>query len=616
MKLFNYSVLVLGMSICANLYPMEKLMPQDSAPNTNKIPSLKFLTAHAIAQAYKPAHIKKSKLPKDLKEYALTIEPHDEPLSRQLAQDILIEAVRKDQLNEDLFNDLCSINPDLDVNAADDFGPAMLHAAKAQNYNAIYFLMNRGARIDVATKDERQDTLLTLLIRKLSKDQNKAQENIIQFILSQESNLVNTANAKNETPLILSSYRNNLPVIKILLAHYAVVDCIDDHGNTPLNAAIRLDNYNLVTLLLSYKPNLELKREHGSTSTAFWVAIEQRSKNYEIISLLIEAGANINVQDYSGSALDYAINHDELELAEFLLENGINSEAQTDNSWRGSGLTFAVKEKKRQFIDLLIKRGAKKTPKVLMAAIEKNDIPLLSLLAKNNPHLDDNAEKDENLFVKAVKEKKWDVMQILKGAGANINIQSNFGYYHTRSALHRAVLEDQNDLLLFLLKLGCDTKATDADHQQTPLHLAVGRNNLTAVQLLINFGADANAKVKDDTALDIALQKHDFNMDIINLLMPKTDTISSEVYHMYTFLRYLMSTDNEKLLEQLLAKGLYKKCEERLHWKNSLLNEESAKPAMRKLLLNYRPQEYYATPWYQRAVSALLQKNMNQSEEE
>jgi ankyrin repeat protein len=178
------------------------------------------------------------------------------------------------------------------------------------------------------------------------------------------------------------------------------------------------------------------------------------------------------------------------------------------------------------------------------------------------------------------------------------------------------VLQDQNDLLLFLLKLGCDTKATDTDHQQTPLHLAVGGNNLNAVQLLIDFGADANAKVKDDTALDMALQKSDFNMDIINLLITKTDTISSEVYHMYKFLSYLMSTDNVKLLEQLLAKGLYKKYEERLHWKNSLLNEESAKPAMRKLLLNYRPQEYYAQPWYQRAVSALLQKNMNLSEEE
>jgi ankyrin repeat protein len=595
---------------------MEKLMPQDSAPNTNKIPSLKFLTAHAIAQAYKPAHIKKSKLPKDLKEYALTIEPHDEPLSRQLAQDILIEAVRKDQLNEDLFNDLCSINPDLDVNAADDFGPAMLHAAKAQNYNAIYFLMNRGARIDVATKDERQDTPLTLLIENLSKEQNKAQENIIQFILSQESNLVNTPNAKNETPLILSSYRNNLPVIKILLAHNAVVDCIDNHGYTPLNVAIRLvDNYSLVKLLLSHKPNLELKREHGDT--AFWIAITQQSKNYEIISLLIEAGANINVQDYLGSALDYAIKTDELELAEFLLANGINPELQEENSWQKYGLALAVKESKPKFIDLLIKYGAKKTPKVLMAAIEKNDMSLLSLLAKNNPHLDDgDAQKDDNLFVKAVKEKKLNVMQLLKEAGANINIKSNFGYYGTRSALHYAVLQDQNDLLLFLLKLGCDTKATDTDHQQTPLHLAVGGNNLNAVQLLIDFGADANAKVKDDTALDMALQKSDFNMDIINLLITKTDTISSEVYHMYKFLSYLMSTDNVKLLEQLLAKGLYKKYEERLHWKNSLLNEESAKPAMRKLLLNYRPQEYYAQPWYQRAVSALLQKNMNLSEEE
>ncbi len=74
---------------------------------------------------------------------------------------------------------------------------------------------------------------------------------------------------------------------------------------------------------------------------------------------------------------------------------------------------------------------------------------------------------------------------------------------HGKTALHLATRHD--DVVAMLLAHGADVDARDDVFEETPLHWAVRRNRLHVVELLIEYGADVNARsAHGDTPLSIA----------------------------------------------------------------------------------------------------------------
>ena len=101
--------------------------------------------------------------------------------------------------------------------------------------------------------------------------------------------LINTADVKGFTPLIIAVYSNQAEVVNILLQNGADVNAQDLSGNTALMGA-------------SFK---------GYTALA---------------TTLIEAGANVNIRNGQGApALTFAATFGQLEIAEQLLKNGADT---------------------------------------------------------------------------------------------------------------------------------------------------------------------------------------------------------------------------------------------------------------------------------------------------
>src|SRR5438105_1977527 len=85
-------------------------------------------------------------------------------------------------------------------------------------------------------------------------------------------------------------------------------------------------------LLLSFKPNLELKTSPGKTALALLCSLSRETEETEVIELLIRAGANVNAIDDSGySVLMFAYNEKgrNISTMKLLIEAGADVNKQS-----------------------------------------------------------------------------------------------------------------------------------------------------------------------------------------------------------------------------------------------------------------------------------------------
>ena len=90
----------------------------------------------------------------------------------------------------------------------------------------------------------------------------------------------------------------------------------------------------------------------------------------------------------------------------------------------------------------------------------------------------------------AAQDGKHEIARDLLLRGASVNYQAVNG----RTALHSAVQEESAATVNLLLEFGANVHLTSTNDKSTPLHVACGHRNLNIVKMLVNAGADVNAK--------------------------------------------------------------------------------------------------------------------------
>ena len=84
-----------------------------------------------------------------------------------------------------------------------------------------------------------------------------------------------------------------------------------------------------------------------------------------------------------------------------------------------------------------------------------------------------------------------DVVRILLLAGASVDICDVL----KKLPLHAAVEEDSEELTITLLQAGCSVDGgAPSNYPHSPLHLAITENNWTLIDILLEYGADANLR--------------------------------------------------------------------------------------------------------------------------
>lgn len=147
----------------------------------------------------------------------------------------------------------------------------------------------------------------------------------------------------------------------------------------------------------------------------------------------------------------------------------------------------------------------------LMIASGNNHIKIVQLLLAHGANVNGGGWIVGYPLMEAAREGHFEITKLLLEKGADVNIMSDEGF----TALDAAIVKNQVEVVQLLLNKGANPNRYVAG--ATPLYDAAGYGYTKIVSLLIEHGADVNAKsFGRTTPLAIAIQNN--HLDVVNLL--------------------------------------------------------------------------------------------------
>jgi len=209
-----------------------------------------------------------------------------------------------------------------------------------------------------------------------------------------------------------------------------------------------------------------------------------------------------------------AVIWERIDLMELFLKRGADVD-KIDNKKQTPLLRAVLCGKTFGTIDFLLTHGANPNYKecgektVLCQVAERNDIPLIELFLKHEPH---SSEKCYYCLVSNGSGTNISAatVEFLLTRGANPNLKDDMGW----TMLQRAAVMNRVDLIEILLKHGANIDATTTS-RMSPLMYAAQRGSCEAVEFLLRRGADPNI-VSDLGKTAYTLCAKDGNKDTCN----------------------------------------------------------------------------------------------------
>lgn len=258
----------------------------------------------------------------------------------------------------------------------------------------------------------------------------------------------------------------HLTIQAITTGVHAVNDTFGDNKTTILHAAVNAQNVELVKYLLS--KGADHAAQTADEYTPLQLAFQSRRGGFEpeIVNALIDAGADINVQNSRFPPLGFAVNNKNEQMLQMALDKGadVNQPIAKDGT---NSLHFCA--------ELGFVEGAKT---LILNGIDLNATDELSCTPL---HVACDFEKPQ-------------VAKLLI-EHADVNCKTNFN----RTPLHSASHYNMTDVVTALLEKGANINAI-ADDGETALHYAATNGSIESVQALMKRGADYNV-VSQNTGL-------------------------------------------------------------------------------------------------------------------
>lgn len=165
---------------------------------------------------------------------------------------------------------------------------------------------------------------------------------------------IDAADSFGRTLLIHAVGNRQQEVIEMLLLRGADIEKSDRRGHTPLMQAILMNFSEIVHFLLRFKPDLEAA-ERNLHRTPLAASID--SGNFEVMTTLLETGADPNVADRLGmTPLILAVAMGRTEMVKHIVESGVDLDRQDISG--STALIEALLRKDRTTADFLIQSGA------------------------------------------------------------------------------------------------------------------------------------------------------------------------------------------------------------------------------------------------------------------
>jgi ankyrin repeat protein len=296
----------------------------------------------------------------------------------------------------------------------------------------------------------------------------------------------------NSTPLHTASRSGDLDIARSLLSHGADADALDHRGDSPLHQSSRNRNFSVVELLVEHGANLNVQGKYNSTP----LHEASASGNLDVAQLLLSHGADINVFDpWGDSPLHKASRYQKIDVVELLVKGGadVNSRDMT----KSTPLHEASRSRSLDIAKFLLSQGAD-----VNALDIWGDSPLhesfrsLTFEVAEPPlkaRLKDARDLyDGTLITRTSSGRNSDPVQPL--SRTDIMNSENDG---CPTPLHDAPQGGKYAMARLLLEHGADVNARGW-RLRTPLHLAAFEGSIDGSRLLVERGADVDAQNDDD----------------------------------------------------------------------------------------------------------------------
>jgi len=226
----------------------------------------------------------------------------------------------------------------------------------------------------------------------------------------------------------------------------------------------------------------------------------------------LAAGADIDQE------LSNAIIASDEDRVKFLIDKGADVNKQDSQGW--TPLSNAARQRKAKIAELLLENGADPniasdgtTP--LIAAVMRDSVPTINVLLKNGAKMEEPGPEGYRPLSMAIADSRYDSAKALIEHGADINAASGedsltplmVAAAQTGPAEGARFLPGSTrpiDIAKMLVEKGADVNA-QAKNGMTPLMIAAAHNSPPMIGLLMDAGADPDAKnALGQTATDVA----------------------------------------------------------------------------------------------------------------
>ncbi len=336
---------------------------------------------------------------------------------------------------------------------------------------------------------------------------------------------VNAAQVDGATAIHWAVYNDDLETADLLIQAGAKVKVANLDGMTPLAMAALYGNAAMVDKLL--KAGADAKERNANSETPLMLAA--RNGNPDVIKLLMASGADVNAHENmrGTTALMWAVEQRHPLAVQALLEGGADFRAKSalaglprnylaakvnvadvEGSARRYKAAAAAGRTYQEQLDFEQSQGAVFSGRRLnqqaagrQQADEDTEVVIAGLVGAGGGGL--------TALVLAAREGDLESAKLLLKAGADVNQTTEYGW----TPLLTATNNRHYELAIHLIEHGADVNKANKGGW-TPLYLATDNRNIEGgdfpvhkpdidhldyIKVLLNHGADPNARVKDNT---------------------------------------------------------------------------------------------------------------------